>query len=561
MRIQDRISSIVASQLPEHIRTSYPVFVKFLEYYYEFLEQDQGAYEIVKNAKSYLDVDKTINSFIDYFLRNYASDFNTLSSLDKSILIKRIRDLYESKGSELSFQLLFKILYNESIEVRYPYENVLRPSDGIWDQKISVHVKKVSGDVDLFKTRIATYKKDGIKYDFSVSRLKVLDDDYCELFLETKLNTIPFKVDNPIYIYDTDGDILYEGEVAPTATDYFVIQPGLGFKVGQIFTINFGTSVGMLIKITKVDSNGSIVSVQIVNFGFGYADKFIIELHNDLNFGVSSSLFLTKTNGFVDTLTVSKLQEITDPNRYFESDYVRYFVSFSSPYAEVNEGSDRYFSDNTYTSFNITYSDSIYQNYVAEEVKTFTQDDTKVGGDFDASDTPEIALLQFSLDAVAKYPGQYISYRGFVSEFDVRLQDNQLYQPFAYQIQTSIDINTFYDTVKKLVHQAGTNLFSNKILLNEIDLSGSIQSDLKANVSIELNDSFKVHDSELGLIETNGLMLEDTISFSFTKSLVDEVGTSETMNIQLIGYVTTESGDPLTTEDGNILIIESITYV
>ena len=291
------------------------------------------------------------------------------------------------------------------------------------------------------------------------------------------------------------------------------------------------------------------------------ADKFIIELHNDLNFGVSSSLFLTKTNGFVDTLTVSKLQEITDPNRYFESDYVRYFVSFSSPYAEVNEGSDRYFSDNTYTSFNITYSDSIYQNYVAEEVKTFTQDDTKVGGDFDASDTPEIALLQFSLDAVAKYPGQYISYRGFVSEFDVRLQDNQLYQPFAYQIQTSIDINTFYDTVKKLVHQAGTNLFSNKILLNEIDLSGSIQSDLKANVSIELNDSFKVHDSELGLIETNGLMLEDTISFSFTKSLVDEVGTSETMNIQLIGYVTTESGDPLTTEDGNILIIESITYV
>ena len=561
MRIQDRISSIVASQLPEHIRTSYPVFVKFLEYYYEFLEQDQGAYEIVKNAKSYLDVDKTINSFIDYFLRNYASDFNTLSSLDKSILIKRIRDLYESKGSELSFQLLFKILYNESIEVRYPYENVLRPSDGIWDQKISDHVKKVSGDVDLFKTRIATYKKDGIKYDFSVSRLKVLDDDYCELFLETKLNTIPFKVDNPIYIYDTDGDILYEGEVAPTATDYFVIQPGLGFKVGQIFTINFGTSVGMLIKITKVDSNGSIVSVQIVNFGFGYADKFIIELHNDLNFGVSSSLFLTKTNGFVDTLTVSKLQEITDPNRYFESDYVRYFVSFSSPYAEVNEGSDRYFSDNTYTSFNITYSDSIYQNYVAEEVKTFTQDDTKVGGDFDASDTPEIALLQFSLDAVAKYPGQYISYRGFVSEFDVRLQDNQLYQPFAYQIQTSIDINTFYDTVKKLVHQAGTNLFSNKILLNEIDLSGSIQSDLKANVSIELNDSFKVHDSELGLIETNGLMLEDTISFSFTKSLVDEVGTSETMNIQLIGYVTTESGDPLTTEDGNILIIESITYV
>lgn len=561
MRIQDRISSIVASQLPEHIRSSYPTFVKFIEYYYKFLEQDQGAYEIVQNAKSYLDIDQTVDSFVDYFLKNYATDFTRLSSLDNSILIKRIKDLYESKGSELSFQLLFRILYNEDIEIRYPYENVLRPSDGIWDQKISVHVKKVSGNVNLFKTRIATYKKDGIKYDLSVSRLKVLDDDYCELFLETRYNTIPFEVDNPVYIYDTDGTILYEGTVASTATDYFLIQAGLGFKVGQIFTINFGKSVGMLIKITEVDSNGSIVSIQIVNYGYGYEGEFIIELHNDLSFGVSSSLFLTKTNGFVDTLTVSRMQEVTDPERYFESDYVRYFVSLSIPYMEINEGSNRYFSDNTYTSFNITYSDDIYQNYVADSVESFVDDDTKVGGDFDASDTPEIALVQFSLDAIAKYPGQYISYRGFVSEFDVRIQDNQLYQPFAYQIQTSIDIETFYDTVKKLVHQAGTNLFSNKILYNVIDLSGDIESDIRSNVFIELHDSFAVNDDELGNMEHNAIMIDDTITYSLTKNLGDSINITETMNVQFVGYVTTEDGDALTTEDGSVLILEDISFI
>lgn len=491
--IQNKISSIVASQIPENIRNTYPTFVKFIEYYYQFLEQDRGAYEIVQHAKNYLDIDRTSSDFVNYFINNYASDISQISEIDKSILIKRIKDLYESKGSELSFQLLFKILFNENIEIRYPYENVLRPSDGIWDQKISIHLEKISGDVNLFKTRIATYKKEDIKYDFSVSRVKILDDDFCELFLETKFNKIPFEIGQKVFINDIDGNILYEGKVSPTANDYFIVQSGSGFKVGQIFTINFGKSVGMLIKVTQVDINGSIEAIQIVNFGFGYTDEFTIELRNNLDFAVASSLFLTKTNGFQETVSVSKIQTETDPNRYFDTDYVRLYVNQALPYVEVNAGVDRYFSDNSYTDFSVVFSD-IYQNYVGGEVLTYQIDDPKTGGDFDASDTPEVSVMQFSLGSIAKYPGQYISYRGFVSEFDVRVQDDQLYQPFAYQIQTSIDINIFYDTVKKLVHQAGTNMFSNKIISNTIDISEDIQSSLMANVYIELHDT--IHTKE-----------------------------------------------------------------
>ncbi len=482
MRIEDRISSIVASQLPEHIRSSYPLFVRFIELYYEFLEQDSNAFEVMQNAKSYFDIDRTTDDFIKYFLKNYANDVSNLTSLDKTILVKRIKDLYESKGSELSFQLLFKILYDEDVEIRYPYENVLRPSDGIWDQKISIHVLKTSGDEELFKTRIATYKKNDIKYEFAVSRLKVLNNGYCELFLETKYNVIPFETDNPVLILDNNGDILYEGVVAPTATNYVILQSGTGFKPGQIITINFGDSVDMIIKILSVASDGSIDSLQIVNFGYGYSDEFTVEIHNDLDFAISSSLFLTKTNGFIENIDVIKLQEITDANRYFESDYVRYYTEVKLPYVEVNVGTDRYFSDNSYTDFNVVFSDDVYQNYVAESVTRFTDDQTVAGGDVDASSTPEVALIQFSLGAKAKYPGQYIAYRGFLSEQDVRLQDDKLYQPFAYQIQTSIDINTFYDVVKNVVHQAGTNMFSNKTLLNVIDVSADVSSSLESNL-------------------------------------------------------------------------------
>ena len=72
-RIQERISTLVRSQLPEFVQSDYTTFTSFLEYYYQFLEQDQEALEIVQNARQYSDIDKTASSFINYFLTNYSS--------------------------------------------------------------------------------------------------------------------------------------------------------------------------------------------------------------------------------------------------------------------------------------------------------------------------------------------------------------------------------------------------------------------------------------------------------------------------------------------------------
>ena len=71
-RIKEKVSELVNSQLPEFIRSDYTTFVAFLQYYYQFLEQDQGALELVQNARQYSDIDQTTESFVKYFLTNYA---------------------------------------------------------------------------------------------------------------------------------------------------------------------------------------------------------------------------------------------------------------------------------------------------------------------------------------------------------------------------------------------------------------------------------------------------------------------------------------------------------
>ena len=114
-RIKEKLSTLVSSQLPEFIQSDYTTFKAFLEAYYEFLEQDQNAQELLQNARSYNDIDRTVSSFVEYFLKQYCDDIPRDVLYNKKALVKNIQDLYNSKGSEKSYKLLFRILYNKDV--------------------------------------------------------------------------------------------------------------------------------------------------------------------------------------------------------------------------------------------------------------------------------------------------------------------------------------------------------------------------------------------------------------------------------------------------------------
>ena len=78
-RITEKISLLVESQFPQFIQNDYTTFIEFVEAYYRFLEQDQGALEIVQNAKSYSDIDSTTEAFVNYFLTKTYDSFPLLN--------------------------------------------------------------------------------------------------------------------------------------------------------------------------------------------------------------------------------------------------------------------------------------------------------------------------------------------------------------------------------------------------------------------------------------------------------------------------------------------------
>jgi hypothetical protein len=117
----------------------------------------------------------------------------------------------------------------------------------------------------------------------------------------------------------------------------------------------------------------------------------------------------------------------------------------------------------------------------------------------------------------------------------VRLQDQYLYQPFAYQVESELDISVFYDIVKKLVHQAGTNLFANRSLTSTASVSANVEVVSAKNVFTQLNSVFSTLDSKIYQMQkplANVTSITDNfISLDVYKPISDNVTISESLTL------------------------------
>jgi hypothetical protein len=155
--IQQKISPFVSSQFPEFYKTEGPNFILFVKAYYEFLEQDYAPTYAAngqststnilhqsRNLLNYRDIDNTLESFLEHFQKKYlyGIPFNVI--INKRFLLKHILDVYRSKGSIQCYRLLFKLIYDEDIEIYLPGLDLLAPSDGTWIVPTYIEVTNVS---------------------------------------------------------------------------------------------------------------------------------------------------------------------------------------------------------------------------------------------------------------------------------------------------------------------------------------------------------------------------------------------------------------------------------
>jgi len=249
----NKVSLLINKQVPEFVREEYPVFISFLEAYYEFLENKQGTQknDLItksKELKYISDVDDSIDEFEEQFLNSYATFLPKNTEIDKALLIKNILPLYLSKGSEKSFKLLFRMLFGNELEINYPKNNVLRASDGKWEVENAV---KVSTNI------YSNYIGNGTTKSFYI-----LD--------KLGINDVSVYVNN--VLLTTGYGIRKESHKL-----VFNTAPANGALIKVKYTTTLNKNIFVNRKITGVNSNASAtvekVSTNVVN------NKTILELY------------------------------------------------------------------------------------------------------------------------------------------------------------------------------------------------------------------------------------------------------------------------------------------
>jgi len=120
-------SILITNQFPQVYRNDAPEFVAFIETYYEYLDE-----ALNQDYFKYTDIDETSIRFLKYFEKKYLTNIELPDDATPQIIIKHITDLYKRKGSEESIRLLFKLFFDEDIELFYPSSSLLSPSNSLY---------------------------------------------------------------------------------------------------------------------------------------------------------------------------------------------------------------------------------------------------------------------------------------------------------------------------------------------------------------------------------------------------------------------------------------------
>ena len=308
LNVRDHISPTIADQFPDLYREEGDFLVEFVKAYYEHNESIMD-----RNVPKLRDVDTTLASFLVFFKKKYLQSLPIDTVVDTRFIIKHIQDLYKRKGSEESLRLLFRMFFDEDIEVFYPSTAILKPSDSIWGGAEYLELRAVTA-IDGYPIQ----RGDKLKGD--VSGATAFVDDL--IFVNFSGTICPiaylsnsagrFISDDSISVTRLGVTTSYGKLVTGSLSDVIVIRGTAvaGQEVGDIITIEStgldqfgnpsiggtGTSATGVVSDISTTTTGKIDFVK-ENDGFGYS-----VINNDIDVSISTQALIVSGSTAVSSI-------------------------------------------------------------------------------------------------------------------------------------------------------------------------------------------------------------------------------------------------------------------
>jgi hypothetical protein len=303
MSIEKHVSPFIPQQFPALYKEQGPNFIAFVQAYYEWLEQPDQTIGHARQLLEYADVDTTMQEFIEYFKNTYIHAIPESIITSKQLLVKHILDLYRSKGTPRAYELLFRMVFDEEIELYIPGDYVFKPSDNRWYVPRYIEVTSSSVLNDVVGTQIRN----------SAGATAIVETYFTRMVNGRTVNVLEvsnvrgrFKNGDRVYQARANGSISVANSVTMVGslTGISVTAGGIGFSVGEYVDV-IGSGVEGKARIVSVDTlNTGGVAFSLLSGGSGYTTDAIVTVKPTLNILVNNAIGFFNTNTtLVDTTT------------------------------------------------------------------------------------------------------------------------------------------------------------------------------------------------------------------------------------------------------------------
>lgn len=288
--VQTKISNFVENQFPQFYQEDGPNFILFVKAYYEWLEESGNVTKESRELFNYRDIDNTLESFLEHFQKKYLYGIPFSVIINKRYLLKHILDVYRSKSSIQCYKLLFRLIYDEDIEIYLPSRDMLRASDGKWIEPRYIEVSYSANLASLVGKQIIG----------SYSNTTAIVENYVKESFDSKKvyilyisNILPkggsFDVGEKIRNIEENNDFIGSSSVLGSLSVLDITNGGQGFEVGDILKI-VHTSNGNIVS----EGIEGLVRVKTLSKGYGTLNFNVVDAGQ--GYKLDSEIFVYKNN-------------------------------------------------------------------------------------------------------------------------------------------------------------------------------------------------------------------------------------------------------------------------
>jgi len=259
------------------------------------------------------------------------------------------------------------------------------------------------------------------------------------------------------------GEFVYQSNsTANVAASGFVIEAGVSAGAGTLKVANVTgtfvvtTNANTLLKGLSSGSTSNVSAASLTTFAT--TARALIKQ------GSNNSVLLLKRINLENTFLTSSLiigrSSGTTAN----------VVTIDQDLTTVAVGLNANITANVQTSNNTVKKLSVYDSgfgYIDRETVTLTKEDSVFS---------VTAIVQLEKQGIGA--GFYSSTKGFLDS-DKKLQDNEYYQEYSYEVQTKIPFDRYFDVLKQVTHVAGTKAFGKVTSLSVVNTTMTVINNIE----------------------------------------------------------------------------------